>query len=129
MTAHVVFTAFDPKLPATTSPTMIADVIRERIGFDGALMSDDLSMGALSGTLRERTRAALAAGCDLVLHCNGELAEMEDVATDAPALAGEAARRCAAALAMRRAGDAIEIEGARQRFAQILADDGRVTVR
>ena len=81
MTAHVVFTAIDPALPATTSSTIIGEVIRGAIGFAGALMSDDLSMGALSGTLGERTRLALAAGCDLVLHCNGNLAEMRRAAT------------------------------------------------
>src|SRR6202163_1700919 len=73
MTAHVVFTALDPELPATTSPTIIAQVIRGFIGFDGLLMSDDISMGALSGTLEDRTRAALAAGCDMALHCNRDL--------------------------------------------------------
>ena len=77
MTAHVVFTALDPVLPATTSVTMIRDVIRGFIGFDGLLMTDDISMGALSGSIAERTRAALAAGCDLVLHCNGRLDEMQ----------------------------------------------------
>src|SRR5262249_21299494 len=71
--------------------TMIGNVIRGFIGFEGLLMSDDVSMGALSGSIAERTRAALAAGCDLVLHCNGQLAEMEQVAAAAPPLAGEAA--------------------------------------
>ena len=72
MTAHVVFTAFDPVAPATTSVTMVSQVIRDSIGFGGLLMSDDMSMGALSGSLAERTRAAIAAGCDIVLHCNGQ---------------------------------------------------------
>ena len=72
MTAHVVFTAYDPVAPATTSVTMVSQVIRDSIGFEGLLMSDDVSMGALSGSLAERTRAALAAGCDVVLHCNGQ---------------------------------------------------------
>src|SRR5439155_8060588 len=76
MTAHVVFTAFDPVTPATTSVTMVQQVIRDSIGFTGLLMSDDVSMGALSGSLRERARAALAAGCDVVLHCNGRLEGM-----------------------------------------------------
>ena len=105
MTAHVVFTAIDPVLPATTSATMIREVIRGFIGFDGLLMSDDVSMGALSGSIGERTRASLAAGCDLVLHCNGKLDEMQAVAAEAPELAGEAARRAAAALAARRRAD------------------------
>src|ERR1700689_992039 len=96
MTAHVVFTALDPDLPATTSAIIIGQVIRGFIGFDGLLMSDDLSMGALSGSLAERTHAARAAGCDLALHCNGTLREMEAVAATAPELAGPAVRRAAA---------------------------------
>src|SRR5262249_3297434 len=79
MTAHVVFTALDPGFPATTSTIMIGQVIRGFIGFSGALMSDDVSMGALSGPIAERVRQSLAAGCDLVLHCNGKLAEMREV--------------------------------------------------
>jgi beta-N-acetylhexosaminidase len=120
MTAHVVFTALDRDLPATTSPTMIAQVIREFIGFGGALMSDDVSMGALSGTLRERTRAALAAGCDIVLHCNGEIAEMAEVAAETPELTGEAARRTAAAVAMLRPADEIDLAAARAEFARMM---------
>ncbi len=93
MTAHVVFSAIDPVAPATTSVTMVREVIRGFIGFKGLLMSDDVSMGALSGTLAERSRAALAAGCDVVLHCNGDLREMTEVASVVPELAGEAAQR------------------------------------
>jgi beta-N-acetylhexosaminidase len=122
MTAHVVFSAYDPVNPATTSVTMVQDVIRDSIGFKGLLMSDDVSMGALSGSLAERTRAALAAGCDIVLHCNGELAEMEAVAGAAPVLAGEAAARAAAALSARMAPDAIDEADARLVFAAMLAD-------
>jgi beta-N-acetylhexosaminidase len=121
MTAHVVFTAFDPTLPATTSPTMIARVIRDRIGFDGALMSDDVSMQALSGTVGERARAALAAGCDLVLHCNGDRGEMQAVAQEAPDLTGAAARRTDAALSARRAAGDIDIAAARSEFARLMA--------
>ena len=102
MTAHVVFTAYDPRLPATTSRTMIDRVIRGFIGFDGLLMSDDVSMQALSGTIAERTSAALAAGCDIALHCNGDFNEMQAVAANAPVLAGNALRRAQAALARRR---------------------------
>jgi beta-N-acetylhexosaminidase len=116
MTAHVVFTAFDPVLPATTSATMIREVIRGFIGFDGLLMSDDVSMGALSGSIGERTRASIAAGCDVVLHCNGRLDEMRAVAAEAPELAGEAARRAAAALASRKAPAAIDLAAARREF-------------
>src|SRR5215831_2104886 len=122
MTAHVVFSAYDPVNPATTSVTMVQEVIRDSIGFKGLLMSDDVSMGALSGSLAERTRAALAAGCDIILHCNGELAEMEAVAGAVPVLAGEAAARAAAALSARVAPDAIDEADARLVFAAMLTD-------
>src|ERR1700675_2389607 len=87
MTAHVVFSAIDPVAPATLSAAIVSGVIRDSIGFRGLLMSDDVSMGALSGSIAERTRASLAAGCDLVLHCNGKLDEMRAVAAEAPELA------------------------------------------
>jgi beta-N-acetylhexosaminidase len=93
MTAHVVFSAIDPVAPATTSVKMVHEVIRGFIGFDGLLMSDDVSMNALSGTLAERGRAALAAGCDVVLHCNGKPDEMRAVAAESPLLTGEPKRR------------------------------------
>jgi beta-N-acetylhexosaminidase len=121
MTAHVVFTAFDPIAPATTSATMVAQVIRDSIGFKGLLMSDDLSMGALSGTLGERMRAALAAGCDMALHCNGNMTEMEAIAAEAPRLAGEAKRRADAALAARRIPGDIDPGEARSKFEALLA--------
>src|SRR5262245_45104037 len=129
MTAHVVFTAIDPGAPATASPTMIGEVIRNSIGFSGALMSDDISMGALSGTIGERTRAAIAAGCDLALHCNGRLDEVQAEGPGAAALGGAAARRTDAALAARRQPDDIDLAAARARFAQLLArDDAKVVV-
>lgn len=121
MTAHVVYTALDPDRPATLSPTIVGEVIRGAIGFSGALMTDDLSMGALSGSLAERTRAALAAGCDLALHCNGNLVEMEQVAAESPDLAGAAALRCAAALAARRPPDGIDLAEARAAFSRMIA--------
>jgi beta-N-acetylhexosaminidase len=93
MTAHVVYDAVDPHQPATTSPKVIDQVIRGWIGFDGVLVSDDLSMQALDGDLGARTAAALAAGCDVALHCNGEPAEMEDVAAAAGPLSAQAVRR------------------------------------
>src|SRR5664279_4972595 len=120
MTAHVVFSAIDPVAPATTSVTMVQQVIRGSIGFRGLLMSDDVSMGALSGTLAERSRAALAAGCDVVLHCNGEFGEMEAVAREAPKLDGEAARRAEAALAQRKAPEEFDVDAARKIFAQMV---------
>ncbi len=82
MTAHVVYEAIDPQRPATTSPKVIRDVIRGEIGFDGLLISDDLSMNALDGPLSVRTKAALFAGCDVVLHCNGKMDEMREVADE-----------------------------------------------
>lgn len=121
MTAHVVFTAIDPVAPATTSITIVRDVIRDSIGFRGLLMSDDVSMGALSGSLGERTKAAFSAGCDMALHCNGNIREMQAVAAEAPLLAGEAARRAAAALAARRSPAPIDLGSARTEFARLLA--------
>jgi beta-N-acetylhexosaminidase len=121
MTAHVVFTTLDPDLPATTSPAIIRQVIRRHIGFGGVLMTDDVSMGALSGTIAQRSRAALAAGCDVVLHCNGDLAEMEEIAGAASVLAGEAAERAAAALASRKPPLAIDLDAARRQFAAMMA--------
>jgi beta-N-acetylhexosaminidase len=122
MTAHIVFTAIDPVAPATTSANIVKHVIRDSIGFTGLLMSDDISMGALSGSLAERTRAAIAAGCDVVLHCNGVLSEMIEVATETPALAGEPGRRAEAALAARKPPAAIDSAAARVDLAQLLRD-------
>ncbi len=101
MTAHVVYSNIDPLAPASTSVTVVHDVIRSFIGFSGLLMTDDISMGALSGSIESRSGGALAAGCDLILHCNGKLEEMEEVASAVPALGGEAAERAEAALARR----------------------------
>jgi beta-N-acetylhexosaminidase len=98
MTAHVVYTAIDPERPATTSPVVVSEIIRGLIGYDGLVMTDDLSMQALSGSFRERTEAAFAAGCDMALHCNGRMEEMTAVAEAAPSLEGEALRRAGAAL-------------------------------
>jgi len=100
MTAHVVYAAIDAERPATISRRVIDAVVRGSIGFDGLLMTDDLSMKALSGSLEERTEASLGAGCDVVLHCNGELAEMQSVAGVTPALSGRAQDRYARAWAV-----------------------------
>jgi beta-N-acetylhexosaminidase len=124
MTAHVVFSAIDPVAPATTSVTMLGQVIRGSIGFEGLLMSDDISMGALSGSLAERSRAAVHAGCDVVLHCNGKLAEMEEVAAAVPVLAGEAKRRADAALAQRAAPQEFDVAAARAMFARLVGSAG-----
>lgn len=121
MTAHVVYAAIDPDAPATTSKRVIDEVIRGFIGFDGALMSDDLSMGALAGSLASRTTASFAAGCDLVLHCNGKIDEMREVAGHTPVLAGDAARRCAAALERVARPTVIEQTQARVQFSAMIA--------
>lgn len=103
MTAHVVYTAWDADRVATWSPGIIARVIRGEIGFQGCLLSDDLSMQALDGGLGERARRAMAAGCDLALHCNGDLLEMRDVAAAVGTISDAAAQRLAGALARRSA--------------------------
>jgi beta-N-acetylhexosaminidase len=108
MTAHVVFSALDPAQPATTSATIIREVIRGVIGFQGLLMSDDVSMNALAGSIAERTRAIVDAGCDMVLHCNGKLDEMREVARETPVLAGQALDRAKRALASRKPPQAFD---------------------
>ncbi|MBJ3776516.1 beta-N-acetylhexosaminidase [Acuticoccus mangrovi] len=107
MTAHVVYTALDASRPATLSPTVVGDTIRGEIGFDGLLMTDDISMGALTGDIGENAAAAIAAGCDCVLHCNGDLGEMERIAAALPPMGEAAARRLAACEAVlgREPGD------------------------
>ena len=129
MTAHVVFSAIDPVAPATTSVTIVRQVIRDFIGFKGLLMSDDVSMNALSGTIAERSRAALAAGCDVVLHCNGDIREMLAVAGEAPELSGAAAQRADAALASRTAAEEFDTDAARKVFTQMLNDGPTVGER
>ena len=103
MTAHVVFSALDPAHPATTSATIVEQVICGVIGFQGLLMSDDVGMNALAGSFAERTRAVFAAGCDVVLHCSGKLDEMREIAAETPKLSGRALQRARQALASRRA--------------------------
>jgi beta-N-acetylhexosaminidase len=120
MTAHVVFTALDPVEPATVSATIVRGVIRDSIGFRGLLMSDDISMGALSGSLAERTRAAIAAGCDVVLHCNGQMPEMQAVAGEAPVLAGQALARADAALASKQPPVPIDADAGREALLKLL---------
>jgi len=121
MTAHVIYTALDKELPATTSPFIINDIIRKEMGFDGLLMSDDVSMHALSGDFSSRTRAIFGAGCDIVLHCNGDMAEMQEVAQSAPELAGLALKR--ANLVMQGVGqcdDSSEVE-VRAEFEELMS--------
>jgi beta-N-acetylhexosaminidase len=121
MTAHVVFDAIDPKRPATTSKKAVR-LMRGHLGFGGLIMTDDLSMKALSGSLRERAEASLKAGCDVVLHCNGDLDEMRQVAEGTGRLKGQAARRAAAAMARTVASpEPLEEREARDRFAALLS--------
>jgi len=124
MTAHVVYTAIDALAPATTSVTLVRDVIRDWLGFRGLLMSDDISMGALTGSIEERSRSALTAGCDVVLHCNGKFDEMREVAAAVPHLAGEAAVRAEVALSRRTppARPKPDLAALRAEFAALLAE-------
>lgn len=93
MTAHVLYEAWDAVEPATTSATVISRIIRGEIGFDGLLMTDDLGMKALTGTWAEKAQRSFAAGCDLALHCSGDLAEMQELAAAIPTLSGTALMR------------------------------------
>jgi beta-N-acetylhexosaminidase len=121
MTAHIVYDALDPDRPATLSEAVIRDVIREGFGFDGLLMTDDLSMKALTGGFAERASGSLKAGCDLVLHCNGEMPEMTEVAKGTSALTSDAERRSAAALSLiPRDRPEFDREAAEARFAELL---------
>jgi beta-N-acetylhexosaminidase len=106
MTAHIVYSAVDPTAPATLSPRVVAEAIRGEIGFDGVLVSDDLSMRALGGGLRERTRQALEAGCDLALHCNGDPGEMEEVVAAARPISPLTAARLGRGEGLRRSSTA-----------------------
>ncbi len=110
MTAHIVFAAYDAENPATQSRVMI-DVIRTQIGFQGLLMTDDLNMQALSGTLAERTARSIAAGCDIALHCKGDMDQMVEVAAAAGAMTPATLARVQAALALRHPPDTVDIAG------------------
>ncbi|HKX36831.1 MAG TPA: beta-N-acetylhexosaminidase [Rhizorhapis sp.] len=120
MTAHVIYESIDPQRPCTTSPKVIRDVIRGEIGFDGLLMSDDLSMKALDGPLSVRARQAQFAGCDLVLHCNGDMEEMRDVAAEVKILEGLALKRSQQALAHLSAPGLFDPQAAEARLAALL---------
>jgi beta-N-acetylhexosaminidase len=124
MTAHVVFSALDPAHPATTSATIIGQVIRGVIGFQGLLMSDDVSMNALAGSIAERTRAIVTAGCDMVLHCNGKLDEMREVARETPELSGKALERARRALASRKAPQPFDRVAARAQLDALIDQAG-----
>ena len=120
MTAHVIYEAIDPQRPATTSPKVIRDVIRGEMAFDGLLMSDDVSMNALSGPISVRVKAALFAGCDVVLHCNGKMEEMREVAAEAKPLEGAALKRAQHALSHLTTPGSFDPDAANSRLAELL---------
>ena len=121
MTAHVVYEAIDAENCATMSPDVIR-VIRSEIGFNGLLMTDDLSMDALRGGIADRVTGAIGSGCDVILHCNGKMAEMTQVAAHAPLLAGAAAERAARAEAERGARDETDIPAAEARYSELTGE-------
>jgi beta-N-acetylhexosaminidase len=121
MTAHVLYPALDEKNMATLSLKIIA-LIREEIGFAGLLMSDDISMKAMRGDFTQRAREALAAGCDVVLHCNGDMAEMRAVAKGVAALSGASLARAQAAMKHAGKPTPFDMMAARQECAQLLAE-------
>lgn len=120
MTAHVVYRSIDPDRPGTISPIVVDEVIRGRLRFAGCLMTDDLSMKALPGTTADKARAALDAGVDIVLHCNGDLADMREVAAACRPLSARSAARAERALAFRRTPEPFDIEAARAEFAGLV---------
>jgi len=121
MTCHVVYKAIDPDRPATTSPVVIADIIRGEIGFKGLLVSDDLSMEALRGDIGDRAKRARAAGCDLALHCNGRLEEMRAVAAAAGPVSGVTAERLARRPTATADVPLLNVAAAEARLDQLLA--------
>jgi beta-N-acetylhexosaminidase len=121
MTAHVVLSAVDPRNPATVSRAVIRDIIRQRIGFDGLLVSDDVSMNAISGDYSARASAIYDAGCDLVLHCNGRTEEMRRIGDAAPALEGKPLERAVRALAHRKDPAPFDRDAGREEFLAHLA--------
>ncbi|MGD2132366.1 MAG: beta-N-acetylhexosaminidase [Maricaulaceae bacterium] len=120
MTAHLLYPAWDENNPATTSPTIVSEIMRGKIGFGGLLMTDDISMKALGGTFEERARRALAADCDVVLHCNADRAEMEGVLAATPALEGKALARAERAEAARGTPQAFDADAAEARLAELI---------
>ncbi len=121
MTAHIIFTAIDKRRPATQSRKAIK-LIREQLGFKGLLLSDDLVMSALKGTLTERAEMSLRAGCDLVIHWNGDMTEMQQVAKGTGTLQGGARRRADAALArLAKVPEPFDEPEARARFEAMMA--------
>ncbi|MEO4040400.1 beta-N-acetylhexosaminidase [Hoeflea sp. CAU 1731] len=121
MTAHVVYTGIDADGPATTSRKVIEDVVRTKLGFDGILMSDDISMKALSGDFASKTSAIFQAGCDVILHCNGSMDEMPDVADNTPMLQGKPLQRADRVMSMFKAPQAADEAALRAEFDDLLS--------
>lgn len=121
MTAHIVYEGLDQTAPATQAPEMIR-LIREDLGFDGLLMTDDIGMEALSGTVAERSEAAIAAGCDIVLHSNGKPQEIEQVARVVGTMTGNAEMRAKTVLALRRAPAAVDISALEAEFEALVGE-------
>jgi len=119
MTAHITYSDLDDR-PATLSPAMMG-VIRDEIGFDGLIMTDDISMKALTGTLPELSRLSIDAGCDVVLHCNGDMGEMEDVVTAAGQMTPQAARRAEAAAALRCTPEPVNLPELHAQYAALVS--------
>jgi beta-N-acetylhexosaminidase len=120
MTAHVVYSAIDSLAPASTSARVIEEVIRGAIGFDNLLLSDDIGMAALAGSFAQRAAGVLAAGCDVVLHCSGDAAEMRSLMPAIRPLQGRAATRAAAALAARQPPEAFDRAAGKHRLDRLL---------
>src|SRR5277367_6797279 len=124
MSAHLLYTAIDPRRPATASSIVVAEIMRGEIGFDGLILSDDVSMKALGGPYEERAAAIIDAGLDIVLHCNGELDEARAVASATPLLSGASLRRASAALAAISAPKPFDAEQGERRLAAIMGELG-----
>jgi beta-N-acetylhexosaminidase len=124
MSAHLLYTAIDPRRPATASPIVVAEVMRGDIGFDGLILSDDLSMKALAGSFEQRAAAVIEAGLDIVLHCNGDLEEARAVASATPVLSGASLRRAKAAEVAIKAPQPFDVERGEQELAAIKAELG-----
>ena len=122
MTAHVVYRAVDAEHPATSSATVIKDIIRDEIGFDGFLITDDLCMKALSGGYGERTTSALDAGCDVVLHCSGDMLEMKEVATAVPEMTDAAEQHLQDALGRLHEPEEFDRDGALDRLNKLIGN-------
>jgi beta-N-acetylhexosaminidase len=124
MSAHLLYTAIDPRRPATASPIVVQEVMRGEIGFEGLILSDDLSMKALTGSFEKRAAAVIEAGLDIVLHCNGNMEEGRAVASATPMLSGASLHRAKAAEAAIRAPQSFDLERGERELAAINAELG-----